>query len=119
MGQASLGQQRIWAWLIDLLIIAGFSGLFDGVGWIVSTAYWLLRDGLFQGQSVGKRLLELKVVGASGNRCTWGASALRNILWVIPLVNLVMGFTGLHYLFHDPAGRHWGDRLADTRVVKV
>jgi uncharacterized RDD family membrane protein YckC len=44
---------------------------------------------------------------------------IRNLLWVIPVVNLLMGLTGLYALFTDPAGRHWGDRLADTRVVNA
>jgi hypothetical protein len=46
-------------------------------------------------------------------------SAVRNVLWVIPVVNVVLGFTGLHDLVHDPRGRHWGDRLANTQVVKA
>lgn len=115
-----LVQSRIYAWLIDLLLFLGLGAFFGGLGWIASSGYWLLRDGLFEGQSVGKRLLGLKVVaGPDQARCTYPASAIRNLLWVIPLVNLAMGLTGLYYLSKDRAGRHWGDRLADTRVVKA
>ena len=64
--------------------------------------------------------LGLQVVARQGSaRATFLTSAIRNLLWIIPLVNLVMGVTGLYLLFHDGGGRHWGDRLADTRVVKV
>ena len=120
MAPPQLARQRVWAWCIDLLICLGLGMLFSAAGWIVSTAYWLCRDGLFDGQSIGKRLMELKVLVQPGRtRCTLKASALRNLLWVLPLVNVVMGLTGFHHLFHDPHGRHWGDRLAGTVVVKA
>ncbi len=118
MARVQLAQQRVSAWFIDVLIVIGLGILFNAAGWIASTAYWLCRDGLFDGQSIGKRLMGLKVlVQPARTRCTVKVSAFRNLLWVIPLVNVVMGLTGFHHLFHDPAGRHWGDRLADTVVV--
>ena len=121
MAKADLAQSRIYAWLIDLLLVFGLGALFaTPLGWAASTIYWLIRDGLFEGQSIGKRLMGLKVVaGEARTRCTFRYSAIRNLLWVIPLVNVVMGVTGLYYLSKDRAGRHWGDRLADTRVVKA
>ncbi len=120
MSVSLLAQRRLGAWLIDLLIVAGIGTLFHFVGWLATAAYWLCRDGLFEGQSIGKRLLGLKVVvEPSGARCAWKASVIRNLLWAIPVVNFLMGLTGLYYLFTDPAGRHWGDRLAETRVVNA
>ncbi len=117
---AQTGGLRIAAALIDALLCVGLSLLLYTPGWILSTAYWLLRDGLFEGQSVGKRVMGLKVVAGAGRlRAGWKESAVRNVLWVIPLVNLVGAVAGLWYLCSDPEGRHWGDRLADTRVVKV
>ena len=120
MAQSDLAQQRIFAWLIDFLIALGIGVLFGAVGWAASTAYWLLRDGCFEGQSIGKRLMGLKViVGQDRTRCTLRVSAIRNLLWIIPGINVVMGLTGLYALSKDRAGRHWGDRLADTRVVRA
>ncbi len=120
MAKSDLSQPRIYAWLIDLLICFGLGMLFGGFSWIASVGYWLFRDGLFQGQSIGKRLMKLKVVvGPDRAPCTYLSSAIRNVLWVIPLVNLAMGATGVYYLSKDRAGCHWGDRLAETRVVKA
>jgi uncharacterized RDD family membrane protein YckC len=120
MASSDLAHSRIYAWLIDLLIAMGFGGLFGGLGWIVSIGYWLLRDGCFEGQSIGKRLMRLKVVaGPDRQRCTFINSSIRNLLWAIPFVNVLTGLTGLYYLTKDRAGQHWGDRLADTRVVKA
>ena len=117
---ANLAQPRILAWLIDMALALGFGIMLGPSGWVVSTAYWLLRDGLFEGQSIGNRLMGLKVViGAARRRCGFGASTMRNLLWVVPLANLLMACTGIYHLSRDRAGRHWGDRLADTRVVKA
>ena len=118
MAKPDLVQARIYAWLIDLLLFLGLGAFFGGLGWVASTGYWLMRDGLFEGQSIGKRLMGLRVVmGAAHARCTFVASAVRNLLWILPFVNLAMGLTGLYALSHDRSGRHWGDRLADTRVL--
>ena len=118
MSTEEFARQRIAAWTIDLLIVLGLLLLRPGIRWLVSAAYILLRDGLFEGQSVGKRILGLKVVAHRDQvRCTFLDSAVRNALWVLPVVNIVMGLTGLQALLQDPRGRHWGDRLADTQVV--
>jgi uncharacterized RDD family membrane protein YckC len=121
MAKADLAQLRIYAWLIDLLLALGLGAMFaTPLGWAASTLYWLLRDGLFEGQSIGKRLMKLKVVmGKDRRRCTIAASFIRNLLWAVPFVNLVMAATGVYYLSKDRSGQHWGDRLADTRVVAV
>ena len=121
MAKADLAQSRIYAWLIDLLLVFGLGVLFGPpLGWLASGVYWLGRDALFDGQSVGKRLMELKVVvGKDRRRCTLTASVVRNLLWAIPFVNLAMAATGVYHLSKDRFGQHWGDRLADTRVVKI
>ncbi len=120
MAKSDLVQQRISAWLLDLLFVFGFGMLFGGFGWLASMGYWLLRDGLFQGQSIGKRLMGLKVVvGPTRAPCTYLSSILRTLLWVVPVVNLAMGVTGIYHLSKDRAGCHWGDRLAETRVVRM
>ncbi len=118
MAQASRTRRRLLAWGIDTLMVIGISVLFNLWGWITTSVYWLLRDGCFEGQSIGKRLMGLKVVvGPTHTVCTWKDSFVRNVLWVIPVVNLVMALTGLYALVNDPAGHHWGDRLALTSVV--
>ena len=120
MAKSDLAQSRMGAWLIDAALVVGLGILFNGLGWIASMAYWLLRDGLFEGQSISKRLMGLKVVLVKGKgRCTFKESAIRNFLWVVPFVDFFMLVTGLYYVMNDPTGRHWGDRLADTRVLKA
>ena len=120
MTSEELARQRVIAWMIAFLICFGLWIMFQGLGWLAGGAYILLRDGFFKGQSAGKRIMGLKVVAHRDRlRCTFLDSAVRNVLWIIPVVNAVMGFTGLHDLVHDPRGRHWGDRLANTQVIKA
>ena len=121
MTTVQLAQQRVYAWLIDALVCFGLNVLLAWtpfLSWCAVIAYVLLRDGLFDGQSIGKRLLGLKVLVRPGNtRCLFTQSIARNVLWVLFPLTILMGLTGLHYLFHDPQGRHWGDRLANTEVA--
>lgn len=118
----SVGRRRILAWSIDMLITLGIQSLLSflgPLGVIAAMAYVLSRDALLSGQSLGKRIIGLQVVGHDEQPCTLRESVLRNVLWILPLVQIVMGFMGLQYLFHDAEGRHWGDRLANTRVIQV
>ena len=116
----SLSQKRVYAWIIDLLLVLGLLILFKKwVGGLIGTAYWLLRDGMFEGQSIGKRLMGVQVVMArGGSPCSYSVSFLRNLLWIIPLLNILIALNGLIHLAHTPPSRHWGDRLAETRVIR-
>ena len=119
MRPSSLAGARVMAWLLDAAICIGLGSLFGALGWVASTGYWLFRDGLFEGQSVGKRLMGVRVVRKDGGPCTAVDALVRNILWVIPVMNLLMGLSGLRAVFNRPDGRHWGDRLAETRVKRA
>lgn len=115
----TLTQRRFAAWLIDLVLALGLNALFHGpLGWLLAVGYWLARDGLFDGQSVGKRLMGLRVVlRAARTRCTIQASVIRNVLWLVPFINLAMAATALFEVLTEAQARHWGDRLASTRLV--
>lgn len=74
--------------------------------------YMLLRDGIFKGQSPGKRICKIAVVREEGKTGA-GASALRNFLLVLPgflLVEFIM-------LIVSKNGQRLGDMIARTTVV--
>ncbi|GLC23518.1 RDD family protein [Roseisolibacter agri] len=83
--------------------------------------YTHAKDGLDEGQSWGKRALDLMVVHLPTDLpCSMWQSTVRKLIWdglcVIPLVGpLVEPATAV---FH-PEGRRLGDRVADTQVVRV
>lgn len=110
--------------LIDGIIAAVlYYILAELVGWSVGSlagaAYILVRDALpfLDGQSIGKKVMKTRAVKEdSGAPLTgdFGASVLRNVLLIIPLVSLVDAV----FLF---AGDHkrLGDKIAKTTVLKT
>ncbi|MGN0028635.1 MAG: RDD family protein [Marinilabiliaceae bacterium] len=85
--------------------------------YIVPLVYSLIKDGLGEGQSIGKRCLGLKVVKfATGGPCTKGASALRNFVsYILPFGCLIEPIMVLA----NNDGRKVGDYAAGTMVVNA
>lgn len=78
--------------------------------WLVVLIYTLLADGMFKGQSIGKKVLGLYVVNTKTNEpCTYTQSAFRNITYLL-------GFIDLIFLLGSER-RRIGDRLASTKVM--
>ena len=84
-----------------------------------AAAYAVLRDALFApGQSVGKFLLGLHVIHVRTHEpCTRGNSIRRNILFVVPGLNIVAVVLESMAIVRDPQGERLGDLLAETQVV--
>lgn len=85
--------------------------LLGQLAWIV--LYPLLADGTFRGQSVGKKLLRMRVVGVDGvTPCTMGQSFFRNVLkWGLGPIDWLFIFGSRH--------QRLGDKLAKTLVIEA
>jgi uncharacterized RDD family membrane protein YckC len=145
---------RIIALLIDgviaaiasfiLAMIFGF--LYLGfIGPAVATVFILIRDTLLDGQSPGKKVMNLKAVNwKTGASLTMEESARRNMPmaagWAattlgalpIPYLATILGILGslaalglglydiwIWYNDLNANGRRWGDQLGDTVVVPL
>lgn len=121
---------RSAAALVDLLIIIGLARLPDVIGFLSATGYILIRDGLFEHRSIGKKLIGLQVVSseAQGLAPTYRESIIRNLpiavayfLFLIPYAGWVLGplVLGMECLtaIGDGAGMRVGDMLARTYVT--
>ena len=128
---------RFFAWLIDTLVIAAAIMLAErlltvvaivGTDWhaaIVTFTYFLLSTGYaiylewrWGGQTIGKRLCQLKVVDASGLHFTFAQVVIRNLLRlvdVLPLSYLV----GAVVAFFNSRGMRLGDLAANTVVIQI
>jgi len=118
---------RTVAGFIDLLIVTGLARLPDVIGFLAATGYILVRDGLFDQQSAGKKVIGLRVLPADGpaHTVTFRESVIRNmplaaafLLFQIPYAGwvlgpLVFGVEGLAAL-GDERGMRIGDMLART-----
>ena len=122
---------RALAWAIDLAIrltlLSVCSAIFGALGkggmglylvmlFLVFWAYPIVCEALFNGQTPGKRVLDLRVVSSDGAPVGWLASITRNLLRTVDM--LPFGYaTGLIASLADPYGRRLGDLVAGTLVV--
>jgi len=151
--KADLGKRLIAA-IIDSLIGGVVSRIipFLGIGSLIGGAYILTKDAImfevlkdpsWKGQSIGKRVMRLQVVGPKGSDVDFTLSAKRNwplaigqllsfIVSFVPfgvmafsswsLIATVTGIIGIieiALVFTDPQGRRLGDKLAETRVKEL
>lgn len=123
-GMARLADVGV-AWVLALA--AGRAGL------VVAVLYLLLADGIFHGQSVGKRIFGVKAVFLPMRTdARFRDSTLRNaplalivLLRMMPELGLRAGLGGLVVIagieawkaVRDPLGRRLGDVWAQTQVV--
>lgn len=121
---------RAVAGLVDLLLIIGLAKLPDVIGLLSASGYILIRDGLFDRRSIGKKLIGLRVVSLedSGPESTYRDSIIRNVplvlayfLFLIPYVGWILGLLTLGAecltAIGDKGGMRIGDMLARTQVV--
>jgi uncharacterized RDD family membrane protein YckC len=127
---------RLIAGAIDIIVIAA---VLTGANWFLTTAEELMRPWSqtdlsaalvaaapvivvayfvvlwrLTGQTVGKRLLGLRVVAIDGGRITVGRAIVRVAGYVVSAVPLYAGY--LQILF-DPQRRALHDRLSRTAVI--
>jgi uncharacterized RDD family membrane protein YckC len=122
---------RAIAGFVDLLIVIGLARLPDVLGFLSASGYILIRDGLFRGQSFGKKLIGLSVSsgGDQAHEVTYRDSIIRNvplvaayILFLIPYAGWILGpavlFVEWVVAMGDERGMRTGDLLANTWVVQ-
>lgn len=138
---ASIGQ-RILAFGTDLLIMIayvtlvamfiGYSGLGDAMGkmdgwsaaaimivlFIPITFYSIFWESLFEGQTLGKRLLKIKVVKIDGYQASFGDYFIR---WLFRLVDILASFgtAGFISIVVTEKSQRLGDIAAGTALISL
>lgn len=124
---------RALAWLIDfgirLVLVIAASMVLGALGkagtgvylvflFAVFWLYPIVCEGLFDGQTPGKRALDLRVVSSDGAPVGWLAASVRNLMRTVDM--LPFGYAcGLVSGLLDPWGRRLGDLVAGTMVVHL
>ena len=124
-------ESRFWAWLIDILLVGGFSSIivdssgffwdFEfiniagfGISGVLMFAYWTLFEG-YNGQSVGKMALGLKVTDRNGGKIEFGVAALESCgkAFILPLDCLI------GWLAMPNSKLRLFNRISNTIVIKT
>lgn len=77
--------------------------------------YHIVCEGV-SGQTLGKRVVGIRVVDEEGARIGWGASVVRNLLRLVD--GLFFYLIGAFFASSSPKGQRIGDRAAHTLVVR-
>jgi hypothetical protein len=105
--------KRTSAFLIDGLLVLVMALVLPGkFWWWVGIGYFLLRDTLITGRSIGKFVVGLTVMDRQRNACGITKSIIRNLLLFLP--GPVIEFFAVAFA-RD--GRRLGDLLAGTKVI--
>ena len=121
--KADIGR-RLGAATVDGLLLTtcliSYRSLDSVLFLFAAATYVLLRDALFvRGQSVGKFFFSLLVVSlVTGRPCSRSESVRRNLLFLVPGLNVVAVILETVTSVRDPQGLRLGDRLAGTQVVE-
>jgi len=122
---------RAAAKIIDFILIAAVIEIIPKAGYFAGLAYLLLGDGFFDGRSIGKKLIKLRVVSSdTGGPCTFKDSILRNstlaagyILWIVPWIGwiFILLASALEFILilGSRDGKRLGDEFAKTVVLET
>jgi uncharacterized membrane protein SpoIIM required for sporulation/uncharacterized RDD family membrane protein YckC len=97
------------AWASAVIVIMQFAILWG---------YYLLCEGLFDGRTLGKRLLGLRAVRDGGYSVGFAASAVRNLMRIIDLQPVFTYLVGIAGIAISKSGKRLGDVVAGTIVVR-
>ena len=121
---------RTIARILDLIVIAAAVELVPKAGFYAGLAYLLIGDGLFDGRSLGKKLIGLRVISSDLFKpCTFRDSILRNsifgigflfykIFWLGWIFIAIVSALEFVILLGSKNQMRLGDELAKTIVME-
>lgn len=138
--------KRLLAWLIDIVIIIAYylllnvfmGSLWFMIGWLTvlisipPLLYHLLCEVFLNGQSIGKKVLRIKVIAANGGQPTFSQYLIRWLfrladlpIWLpqaissgaLPWWCMIFIFGGLASIIITPHSQRIGDLIAGTILI--
>jgi uncharacterized RDD family membrane protein YckC len=101
------------------LVLAGFAkALYFVLAFAIQWGYGATLEWRWHGQTLGKRVVGLRVLTFDGTPITFGQAVVRNLLRIIDLLPAGYLVGGLSALC-DSSARRFGDIAADTVVVRT
>ena len=121
---------RTVAKILDFIIIAAAAEVVPRAGFFAGLSYLLIGDGLFDGRSLGKKLMGIKVVSSDTyTQCSFRDSILRNsilgigyllykILWFGWIFIVIVSVFEFIILLGSKNEMRLGDEIARTIVIE-
>ena len=97
------------AWAIAIVALGQF---------LILWGYYVLWEGLADGQTPGKRLLRLRVVSDGGYSVSFAGSAIRNLVRILDMQPVFTYGVGIGSIVLTKQGKRLGDLAAGTLVVR-
>lgn len=134
--------ERVMAYIIDVLVFVAYYALYqlvyavfdlevyyatmergsvsaiEGIIYLPVLFYALWQESLFDGQTVGKKILKIKVIKIDGYEAGFGDYLIR---WVFRIVEVttIMGIIGLITMVVNKKTQRLGDMVAGTAVITL
>ncbi len=120
---------RTVAKILDFILIAAAMEIVPKAGFFAGLAYLLIGDGLFDGRSLGKKLIGLRVISAEIHKpCTFRDSILRNstfgigfifykMLWFGWIFIVIVSIFEFVIMLGSADRMRIGDEIAKTIVI--
>ncbi len=128
---------RLLAWLLDVAIVMGVTSILGTaaglLGWlapdvavaastlsffVVQFGYAMITEWSWRGQTIGKRVLSLRVVDVAGHRLQFSQVAIRNLLRAVDILPGLYLVGGVAMLL-SKRGQRLGDLAANTAVIRI
>ena len=117
---------RFGAVIIDAIILGVVSSVLraflddataQGVGALIGLAYFVYFEGSDAGQTLGKKVLGIRVVDlASGGPIGYGRAIVRYFGRIVSAIPLALGY---FWMLWDDQKQTWHDKFATSMVVPV
>lgn len=108
----------VGGWIDSAASVAVLIGFYSLLAFLVFFGYPILTEVLWEGKTIGKAIVGLRVVRTDGGGVGFVASLIRN---VIRLIDFLPGFYGVGFVVAmiNKRGQRLGDLAADTMVVRL
>ncbi len=105
----SLGGTSSEAWALAIVVLGQF---------FILWGYYVLWEGLADGQTPGKRYMRLRVVSDGGYSVSFAGSAIRNLVRILDMQPVFTYGLGIGSILLTKQGKRLGDLAAGTLVVR-
>jgi len=97
---------------VVLSIVVGNNGG-RGLGTLLTLGYFAYYEGT-RGQTIGKQVMNIRVVKTNGDEMTIGDGVVRSFIRLVSGIACGLGF---FWALWDPERQTWHDKVANTYVV--